>query len=128
MGIPNINQQSLTDFYPGLASSTRVRKALKESFGEEAKPIVSAMKSGAELAQKHIEAHDIIYELVKEKAKIVRRFAAEGSEAGEYPINVMQFACVYFVEAPQFDDIEFFATDDEAAKAIAANWWEAWEK
>jgi len=128
METPRPKQRPLTDFYAQLTSSTRIRKALKECFGDEFGPIVTAMRAETELAQEHVDAHDIIYELIKEKAKVVRRFVVEGSEAGEYPINIMQFACVYFIQASQFDDIEFFASADEAAEAITMNWFDAWEK
>jgi hypothetical protein len=121
------DEKPLEYFYPKLASSAVVKDTLKAGFGEKSDRVDLLLLEGGELPQEFSSVHDDLYDLVHNDAEVVRGFAAGGSEAGEYPINVMLFEGVYFVEAPQFDDIGYFPTEKDAVKALTMNWIDAYE-
>lgn len=117
-----LNEKPLTHFYPKLAASADVKAELRMRFGDSTEHMISLLREGVELPDEFADAHDILYCLVHNDAKSVDSTSVEGSEAGEYEIEVMEFAGVYFVEAPQFDTIGYFETEAEASEAISMNW------
>lgn len=121
------DEKPLEYFYPKLASSAVVKNALKAGFGEKLDRIVLLLLESGELPQEFSSVHDKLYDLVHNDAELARGFLAGGSEAGEYPIDVMLFEGVFFIQAPQFDDIGYFSTEKDAVKALTMNWIDAYE-
>lgn len=117
-----IPENPLTHFYPILATSKEVRLALQSGFGDDADQIVSLLRKGQELPDEYTDVHDVLHDLVHNDARGVDSTSVEGSEAGDYDINVTEFAGVYFVEAPQFDPLGYFWSRDEANEAIRMRW------
>lgn len=115
-------EKPLEHFYPQLANSQLVRRFIEKTFKEESAKILLMMQKGEPLPAEFVDVHDIIGELAIDTEDIVKRFYAMGSAAGEYPIDVMNFEGVYSVSAPEFDDIGYFATVDEAETALLFNW------
>ena len=121
------NEKPLEAFYPILAASPLVKEALGKQFGEKTDKILLALSEGIELPEELSAEECFISDLVENEAELVREFATTGSEAGDYPIYVMGYEGVYFVQAPQFDTLAFFGTEKEAVEALFGNWIDAWE-
>lgn len=117
-----LNKKSLTEFYPKLAKSDDVQKALQEELGDKTEQVVKLLLSGHELPEDLLCIHDLLYDLVHNEAQCVDSTSFEGSEAGEYEIEVLEYHGVFYVKAPQFDTIGYFETLDEANHAIEMNW------
>ena len=116
------DEKPLTYFYPKLLASDVVQKALRAELCDKAEHVTDLLQRGDELPGELDYIHELLYNLVHDEAKSVDSTSVEGSEAGEYEIEVMEFAGVYFVEAPQFDTIGYFETEAEASEAIRRNW------
>jgi len=116
------NELPLDKFYGQLASSKKVVKLLEEEYGSSSPEILAILKSDGELPDRHSSVHDWLYDLVHEGAEDVAEDSREGSAAGEYPIYVMCFEGVFFVSAPEFDDIGYFSNQEDAEMAISLNW------
>lgn len=117
-----VHENPLTHFYPILAASKDVRLALRPDFGDFTDRILPLLREGEELPDEFTDVHAILHDLVHIDARCLDSTSVEGSEAGDYEIKVMEFAGVYFVEAPQFDTMGYFETKDEANMAIGMNW------
>ncbi len=100
----------------------KFQEAITKEFDHEAKEILSFMAEGRSLSDAFADLHGLIADLVHNEAEEVSRTLIEGSEAGEYPVSVMQFAGIFFVSAPQFDTIGYFSSHEEAEKQISLNW------
>jgi len=116
------NELPLDKLYPKLATSEKVVKLLEQEYGDSSPEILAILKSDGELPDGHSSVHDWLYDLVHNEAEDVAEDSREGSAAGEYPIYVMCFEGVFFVSAPEFDDIGYFSTQEEAEMAISSNW------
>ena len=116
------SERPLDKFYSLLASSKKMVKLLEDEYGDASPEILAILKSDGELPDQHSSVHDWLYDLVHNEAKDVAEDSREGSAAGEYPIYVMCFEGVFFITAPEFDDIGYFSTQEEAENAIARNW------
>jgi hypothetical protein len=78
--------------------------------------------AGQELSQEELdECSDAIADLVMNESEAVDGFSGLGSYDA-FPINVMQFGDVYWIEAPEFDDIGYFSSKQEAMDAAEFNY------
>lgn len=116
------NELPIEKFYPKLASSEKVVKLLEEEYGDKSPEILTLLKENRELPDNLSDVHDWLHDLVHNEAENVAEDSREGSAAGEYPIYVMCFEGVFFVSAPEFDDIGYFSTQEDAEMAISLNW------
>jgi hypothetical protein len=116
------NELPLDKFYPKLASSEQVVKLLQKEYGSESSKILAIITNDAELPDQYLNVHDWFYDLVHEEAEDVAEDSNEGSATGEYPICVMCFEGVFFVSAPEFEDIGYFSNQEDAEMAISLNW------
>jgi hypothetical protein len=69
-----------------------------------------------------VEVGDLLVDLVGNQAAHAREFFAKGSEAGAYPVAVMNYEGVFFVRAPQFEDVTYFLSEDDAVCYAKENW------
>ena len=116
------NELPLDKFYAQLASSKKVVKLLEQEYGDKSPEILALLKENRELPDNLSDVHDWLHDLVQNEAEDVAEDSREGSAAGEYPIYVKCFEGVFFVSAPEFDDIGYFSTQEDAEDAIAINW------
>lgn len=116
------NERPLNQLYSHLTSSKNVVKLLEQEYGSESSKILAIIKNEAQLPDQYSSVHNWFYNVVHEGAHTVVKDSREGSAAGEYPIYVHCYQGVFFVSAPEFDDIGYFSTQEDAERAIAANW------
>ena len=62
------------------------------------------MASGALDEDENAHIYNCIDELISSVWEVAKEYTGEGSY-GEYPINVKEFGGIYWVQAPEFDDI-----------------------
>ncbi|MDF1658778.1 MAG: hypothetical protein P1U58_14280 [Verrucomicrobiales bacterium] len=119
-GIPK--ERPIDFFYPKLADLQEEDAALRKRFGGKTCEVLALMKGRTEFPEDYVEAHYLMEDLVRDSARDVIGMWVEGSEAGEYQVEVREFGGVYFVSAPQFDDIGYFETEEDAETAMRNNW------
>ena len=95
-----------------------VRTALRKEFGKGAAAIIAKIKAGQSLPAEELGAHDIISDLVQNNSVAAELLAGWSSASNDtFPINIMQFGSVFWIGAPEFDDIGYFGTLKEAKNA-----------
>ena len=113
----------LKSFFPSLAGLPSVQAALKEEFGKDGLTVIAKMNAGETLSDEELGAHDIIHDLVHNNSVVADSLAGWSSASDDtFPINVMQFGSVFWIEAQEFDDIGYFDTLEEAKDAAEANY------
>jgi hypothetical protein len=113
----------LESFFPSLAALPSVLTALREEFGKDASAVIAKMKAGESLSDEELGAHDIIHDLVHNNSIAADLFEGWSSARDEtFPINVMEFGIVFWIEAPEFDDIGYFYTLEDARDAAEFNY------
>jgi hypothetical protein len=113
----------LESFFPSLAALPSVQTALRDEFGKDGSAIIAKMKAGESLCDEELGAHDTIHELVRYNSVVADSLAGWSSACDDtFPINVMQFGSIFWIEAPEFDDIGYFDTLEEAKGAAEANY------
>lgn len=117
MGIGDYNpcwgNQSLDYFYEELAKDPRIRLALEKEFGEKAPVILAKLTNEEELEGDELGALDTITDLVLSEGEAQETIGCWGGE-GEFPLNIIRFGPVFWIQAPEFDDIGFFDSLKEA--------------
>jgi hypothetical protein len=85
--------------------------------------IIVKMKAGESLSDEELGAHDTIHDLVHNDSIVAYSLEGWSSACNDtFPINVMQFGSVFWIEAPEFDDIGYFDTLEEAKDAAEFNY------
>src|SRR5262249_44142524 len=113
----------LESFFPSLAELPSVQTALREEFGKDGSVIIAKMKAGESLSDEELGAHDIIHDIVHNNSVVTDSLAGWSSADNDiFPINVMQFGSVFWIEAPEFDDIGYFDTAKDAKEVAEANY------
>ena len=113
----------LESFLPSLAALPSVQAALTEEFGKDGLTIIAKMNTGETLSDEELGAHDIIHDLVHNNSVVPDSLAGWSSASDDtFSINVMQFGSVFWIEAPEFDDIGYFDTPEDAKAAAEANY------
>jgi hypothetical protein len=113
----------LESFFLSLAALPSVQTALREEFGKDGSAIIAKMKAGESLSDEELGAHDIIHDLVHNNSVVADSLAGRSRACNDtFPINVMQFGSVFWIEAPEFDDIGYFDTLEEAKDAAEFNY------
>jgi len=67
-------------------------------------------------------AYDLIMDIILNNSDCVHTCSAEGSAAGKFPVFILQLGPVFWVQAPDFDDVGFFSTKKDAIDFIKAEW------
>ena len=113
----------LKSFFPSLAALPSVQIALRKEFGKDVSAIIAKMKVGRVLSNEELGAHDTIHDLVHNSSVVADTLAGWSSACDDtFSINVMQFGSVFWIEAPEFDDIGYFDTLEDAKAAAEANY------
>jgi hypothetical protein len=122
LGNGYLGDKPLEFFFPSLAESLPVQKALSEQFGERAPSIVAKLKAGQSLSDEELGAHDIIHDLIRNSSIGVHSIEALGAYDDTFSVNVMQFGNVFWISAMEFDDIGYFDDLEQAKSAAEANY------
>lgn len=109
---PFSGAQPLAAFYPLLASDSRIRTALEGEFAEATPGIIAKLSSGEALSESELGGEDTIHDLVMNESEVEASIEALG--AGVFFINILSFGGIFWVQAPEFDDIGYFETLEEA--------------
>ena len=114
----------LESFFPSLAALPSVQAALTEELGKDGLTIIAKMNAGeTTLSDEELGAHDIVHDLVHNNSVVADSLAGWSSASDDtFPINVTQFGSVFWIEAPEFDDIGYFDTLEEAKDAAEADY------
>jgi hypothetical protein len=83
--------------------------------------ILSKLTSQEPLVEEELSAHDIVVDLIHNHSEVEHSLTGLGS-AGEFPINIMRFGTVYWIEAPEFDDIGYFDSVESARQCAEGNY------
>jgi len=114
------NTFPLETFYPQLCLAVPVIDALKDNFPDNAEDIINKLKSGIELQGDEIKAEYIIADLVSNDSEIVDTLTGYGYD-GEFSIEIMKLGPVFWIRAPEFDNIGFFNSSMEAGDYASYN-------
>jgi hypothetical protein len=110
-------------FFPSLAPLPSVQTALRADFGKDASAIVAKMKAGGSLSDEELRAHDIIHDPVHNNSIAADSLEGWSSDRDDtFQIYVMEFGIVFWIEAPEFDDIGYFYTLEDARDAAEFNY------
>jgi len=113
----------LESFFPSLAALPSVQTALREESGKDGSAIIAKMEADESLSDEELGVHDIIHDIVHNNSVVTDSLAGWSSADNDtFPINVMQFGSVFWIEAPEFDDIGYFDTLEEAKDAAEFNY------
>jgi hypothetical protein len=116
------NQKPLDSFTADLIRLERVQEQLRKDLGAESEEIIKKALAGAQLSVSDLDAcHDILVDLVMNESEPTKSFTGLGGY-DEFAINVMKFGGVYWIEAPEFDDIGYFSSEDEASSIAEDNY------
>jgi len=110
---PFQGKRTLDTFYPGLAQDPRVRAAFEEDFPETAEQLLELMSRGETLEDIEEDADDILFDLIQNEGDCVEAIDCWGA-GDEFQVNICAFGPVFWIQAPEFDDIGFFASQAEA--------------
>ena len=115
-------QKPLDSFSTRLIRTKRVQDEMKRILGDEAKHIIDKVMADQALSQDDIDnCHDLLTDLVGNELEPETGFKGFGS-AGEFGINVMNFEGVYWISAPEFNDIGYFGSREEAEAVAEMNY------
>jgi hypothetical protein len=113
----------LESFFPSLAALPSVQTALRKEFGKHGSAIIAKMKAGESLSDVELGAHDIVDDLVHNNSDVANSLEGWSSADDDtFAINIMQFVTAFWIEAPEFDDIGYFGTLEEAKSAAEYNY------
>jgi hypothetical protein len=117
---------SLEEVLSILAESPRVANRLKEKFGPKLSKSALLMLRRAKLTG---DLGDTVYgfllDEIPNNAEEVFTIYAWGSAAGAYSVSVVEYEGVFFVQAPDFDDVGYFTSKEDAKSYIHDRWGEA---
>jgi hypothetical protein len=111
-------RRPLESFFPTLAALGSVRARLRAKFRGWTQAVLAKLKAGLPLSEEELDAHDIITDLVMNDSVVKKTILGLGAYDDEFPINIMKFGNVYWIDALEFDGIGYFATF-KAAKDCA---------
>jgi hypothetical protein len=118
-----LGAKPLESFFSSLAGLRSVQTALRKEFGKHAPAIVVKMKTGESLSDEEVGAYDTICDLVRNNSFVADSLTGWSSADDDtFGINIMQFGSVFWIEAPEFDDIGYFDTIEDAKEAAEANY------
>jgi len=113
-------QVELAAVLPQLADYPAVQQALAAAYPENASRLLDAARKGD--PDDELDT-SIIDDLIHSDYEVALELQGHGSY-GEFSINVCRFGPVYWVFAPDFDNVEYF-TSLEAAREAAEDVYES---
>jgi hypothetical protein len=100
-------QQNTEFFYPLLLDNKETHDAFVEELGEKAKALLLKAKNGLLTNDEEAVVHDTLYELIINCEQ--REFSLTGCGSEDnFLIEVMRFGPIYWIYAPEFEDIGYF--------------------
>jgi hypothetical protein len=108
-GEKHFGMRPLETFFPVLAALDSVKERLRAEFRGRTQAVLAKLKVELPLTEDEQSAHDIITDLVDNESVAKKTIWGLGN-GGEFPINIMKFGNVYWIDATEFDPIGYFAT------------------
>lgn len=115
-----MGQYALDAVWSRVAADPVAKKALIKRFNDP-REIDRRVSAGDDSAFDGEYLSDILCDLLSSEGRLYRRFMARGSE-WNYPIDIRGLGGVYFVSAPEFDEIGYFISLEDAEDAIVSHW------
>lgn len=115
-----MGQYALNAVWSRVAADPVAKKALIKRFNDP-REIDRRVSAGDDSAFDGEYLSDILCDLLSSEGRLYRRFMARGSE-WNYPIDIRGLGGVYFVSAPEFDDIGYFLSLEDAEDEVISNW------
>jgi hypothetical protein len=111
-----------------LVESTAVQALVKKKVGEKHLPAAMAlMKAGKLEGPLGDKLHDFLSDTIENKSDAVWSGLIP-QEDDEYPVNVMAFHGVFWVQAMEYDPIGYFLSEDDAVSFTRSNWDDVYEE
>ena len=107
----------LAYYLPTLCEDDQVVSELKEHLKESSDPtdkVISQLKSGKASIEQEEWAADLLSDLVHNEATAETLFYASNGDDW-FPITINEYAGVFWVWAPEFEEIGFFGSREDAA-------------
>ena len=118
-----LGEKSLESFFPSLAALPSVRTTLRREFGKRAPGILAKMKAGVSLSDEEGGPEDTIHDLIHNNPVVVESLEGLSSAYDEtFPINIVRFGKVFWIDAMEFDDVGYFDTLQKAKDAAEFNY------
>lgn len=115
-------ERPLDDFLPALLADPAVVRAIVEEMPGIARDQLQVLAPTATGAVPEAGIRDLVADLVHNESTVVRKIDALGTAAGEFSVSVMRYGPVFWVRAPDFDDIGYFAGLEDAVSAATSNY------
>jgi hypothetical protein len=114
----------IQEFLPALSKEAAFRKAVIQVLKDASSLALDAFAEGRfpePISDNFVE--DIVDDLFCEKGEVcLTLYAPGGPELGPFPINIMNFAGIFWVSPLEGDKIGFFRTQEEAVSCARGNW------
>ncbi len=101
-------------FYKDLVQLESVQVELKSKLGtKDAEGMITKFNNGIPYAEIEGNYEDIIIDFVNNNSEEVECLTGKG-DYDEFPISILNFGPLFWVEAQEFDSIQFFSTKEDA--------------
>ena len=107
-------EHPIKEFFPQLALDPRIINELNRQAGDKSEPLRQGMLSGSLSEIDAEQVLDFITDLIINEAVEVDRQLGLGAYDEQFPISVMRFGPIYWVEANEFDPIGYFKSQEHA--------------
>ncbi|MCS5488909.1 hypothetical protein [Algoriphagus limi] len=110
----------LDSFFSDLIKDLAIQNELKAGLGDQiGNSIINQLLEGIPFEGIEGNWYDLISDFIHNEAKEVETILGEGSY-GEFPISVLNYGPVFWIEAQEFDSIGYFRSKDDAVSC--AEW------
>ena len=118
-------ERPLSDFYPDLCEDPRVKAEFKRAFGPRAEKVIAELISG-EIEESVLNADDeypvdVISDLVFSESEVILQFHGAAPDH-VFPIDILKFRNVYWVQVQEFDPSGYFDSLTKAALYATDNY------
>ncbi len=97
-------------YFPLLAEDETVQKAITEEFADCSGIIIEELRSG----NPRDEVYNLIIDLIANNPETVETECRLGAYDAPFPISIVRFGPVFWIEAQEFDDIRYFGSFEDA--------------
>lgn len=105
---------SVSDFYSEIIKMSDVQDAIADKYGKEhCQKIVKGFSEGIYYHITPGDIEDLIFDLIDSDYEVDDTIYGVGGY-GEYPIEIRSFGPLFWVEAQEFDPIQYFKSFDDA--------------
>jgi hypothetical protein len=104
----------IDSFFSELVQYDIIEKELVNAFGDEVtQGIIQKMTIGVSGLDIQVDFEDVIIDCVENHSTIITTLNGFG-DYGEFPIRILQFGPLFWVEAQEFDSIKYFNSAEDA--------------